>query len=292
MKNKKRGKEKPVLVIVLIILLAILFVVSRTLRMKPTNMQSVPTNEQIAPPAEQNNLEPAESSHTMDIQQRPDINILLGKHTRKQTDSLFTQIPVTLANREGMMMHQEAFAAFLAMHEAAKQDGVELIVISAYRNFNHQKRIWENKWNGRQILSSGISAATINDPLDRATEILRYSAMPGTSRHHWGTDIDINSLNNNYFRQGRGKEEYEWLKENASRFGFCQPYTVRENRAMKGYEEEKWHWSYLPVASLYLKTYRDSVNYDHIRGFDGWETAQQLEVISNYVLAVDAECKK
>lgn len=262
------------------------------MRMKPTKIHSVAPKEFITNHEKQEIPEPTYINELEDTHQQPDINLLLGKHTRKQTDSILVVIDQNYANRKGMRMHKEAYQAFLAMHQAAAKDGIELTIISAYRNFNHQKRIWENKWNGVQQLSDGAIATNIKNPLERATEILRFSAMPGTSRHHWGTDIDINSLNNNYFLNGKGKDEYDWLNRNAPRFGFCQPYTPRDNRELKGYEEEKWHWSYLPVAALYLSTYKDSVDYRHITGFDGWESAQALDVISNYVLAIDLKCLK
>jgi len=70
----------------------------------------------------------------------------------------------------------------------------------------------------------------------------------GTSRHHWGTDIDLNSFNNKYFESGKGKKIYDWLTSNASSFGFCQPYTPKGDHRPHGYNEEKWHWSYQPVS--------------------------------------------
>ena len=60
------------------------------------------------------------------------------------------------------------------------------------------------------------------DSLKAAKTILLYSSMPTTSRHHWGTDMDINSLENSYFASGQGLKEYTWLKKNAAKFGFCQ----------------------------------------------------------------------
>ncbi|NJK84501.1 MAG: M15 family metallopeptidase [Saprospiraceae bacterium] len=50
------------------------------------------------------------------------------------------------------------------------------------------------------------AAATTPNPQERALKILKYSSMPGTSRHHWGTDIDLNSFSNSYFEQGEGKK--------------------------------------------------------------------------------------
>ncbi len=64
--------------------------------------------------------------------------------------------------------------------------------------------------------------------------------MPG-ARHHWGTDFDLNALNNAYFNTKDGKRIYDWLTQHAAEFGFCQPYTAKggpDGRPI-GYEEEK-----------------------------------------------------
>jgi zinc D-Ala-D-Ala carboxypeptidase len=220
----------------------------------------------------------------------PPKNILLGRLSRIESDSIMVPVARVHANREGMLMHRQAYESFVKMHNEARNDGISLVIVSAFRDFDHQKRIWENKWHGRQPLSGNINAAQINDLQKRATEILRFSAMPGTSRHHWGTDIDINSLNNNYFNSGKGKKEYEWLLANAHRFGFYQPYTDRAQRGNKGYEEEKWHWSYLPVAKDYLRAYSELITYPDIAGFAGSDVCAMLDVITNYVLAIDPRC--
>ena len=81
--------------------------------------------------------------------------------------------------------------------------------------------------------------------------------MPGTSRHHWGTDFDINQLNNTYYTKGEGLIIYQWLKKNANKYGFAQPYTEQRT---EGYKEEKWHWSYLPLAKIYLKEWNSAYN--------------------------------
>ena len=53
--------------------------------------------------------------------------------------------------------------------------------------------------------------------------------MPATSRHHWGTDMDINSVEDDYFKDGKGKKVYRWLVENASKYGFCQVYSDKKS---------------------------------------------------------------
>ncbi|MFW6351963.1 MAG: M15 family metallopeptidase [Bacteroidota bacterium] len=214
---------------------------------------------------------------------------LMGKISPSK-DSLLVEISPQFANRRQMFMHHEAYLAFQEMHRAAKKENIQLTIISAFRSFDHQKRIWENKWNGIQSLTGNINAAQISDHRERAKEILKFSAMPSTSRHHWGTDIDLNSLNNDYFRAGKGKEEYDWLKKNAHKYGFCQPYTSKDKTRQTGYEEEKWHWSYMPVSTIYMENFMHKINYSDIVNFDGWETAEQLNVIKNYVQGINEAC--
>lgn len=221
----------------------------------------------------------------------PDItkDMLLG-HIDPAKDDGFTLIDRSHAGRPGMYLRTRAYDAFIAMRNAALDDGISLVILSATRPFNHQRRIWENKWNGQQVLHGDILATDIPDPFDRAREILRFSAMPGTSRHHWGTDIDLNSLQNEYFESGEGQKVYQWLQGHAALYGFCQPYTAFGKQREEGYEEEKWHWSYRPLASEFLQTYEDMISYDDIVGFDGYETARELRVIETYVSGIDPDC--
>ena len=111
--------------------------------------------------------------------------------------------------------------------------------------------------------------------------------MPGTSRHHWGTDIDLNYLSNVHFESGNGKALYEWMRQNAHDFGFCQPYTEKNNRRPNGYEEEKWHWSYMPLAEKYYAAAKQKLKNQLISGFSGAEYADSLKVVEHYVFGVD-----
>jgi zinc D-Ala-D-Ala carboxypeptidase len=57
-----------------------------------------------------------------------------------------------------------------------------------------------------------------------------------------------------------------------------------------GYEEEKWHWSYLPLSGEFLDQYVKQVTYADIKGFAGSEVAKSMQVITRYVEGV--ACKK
>ncbi len=106
--------------------------------------------------------------------------------------------------------------------------------------------------------------------------------MPTSSRHHWGTDMDLNNLNNTYFEKGTGLKLYNWLLEHAKTYGFNQVYTSKIN-GRTGYNMEKWHWSYMPLSEKYLTFYNENISYKDITGFKGSEQAKTIDVIKNYV---------
>ncbi|MCB9186917.1 MAG: M15 family metallopeptidase [Flavobacteriales bacterium] len=202
----------------------------------------------------------------------------------------FVKIPSAYANKDGMYLRKEALDAFKLMRQAALKDGIALTIISATRNFDHQKRIWEAKWNGQRLVNGQNLRTAIPDKAARAKEILKYSSMPGTSRHHWGTDIDINSLNSSYFKNGKGKKEYEWLRDHAYEFGFCQVYSQKGTDRPNGYEEEEWHWSYISLARAFLRHHQKNVKASDVSGFDGSD-ALPLSEVSKYVNGIASECK-
>jgi zinc D-Ala-D-Ala carboxypeptidase len=214
---------------------------------------------------------------------------LLGKHNSAD-QALFKILPKELSSRSIKVL-QEVHSSFASMAKKAAKAGITLKVVSGYRPFAHQKRIWEGKYNGKRLVNSKDLSETIPDVKKRALKILEFSSMPGTSRHHWGTDIDINNLENSYFSFGKGLKEYNWLLKNAADFGFCQVYTAKTT-GRTGYEEEKWHWSYMPIAKDYLNAYLDQVQYNDISGFAGSEAAATIDVIKNYVFGIDSDCYK
>lgn len=199
-------------------------------------------------------------------------------------DSSFVEVAYPYTDRKGMLLRKEVYKAFQLMWAAAQEDGVSLKIISSTRNFDQQKKIWEAKWDRY--------ATETPDPKARALRILEYSSMPGTSRHHWGTDLDINDLNDaSFVGKGEHRKVYEWMVQNAHRYGFGQPYTAKGVDRPNGYEEEKWHWSYLPLSKKYREQYVQEVKEEEIRGFKGAETAVMIEVVKNYVSGVSLECQ-
>lgn len=205
-------------------------------------------------------------------------DFVLGKFNFK-TDPCFIKVAPELSNKT-IYLQKEVYNAFVKMNTAAKKDGVQFKVISGTRNFYYQKSIWDRKWKANSNLS----------PIENAKKILLYSSMPSTSRHHWGTDMDINNLSNSYFERGKGLKEYNWLITHAQDYGFYQVYTSKNN-GRTGYNEEKWHWSYMPLSSQYLKFYNTHITEDDISGFDGSELASELDMICKYVNGISKTAK-
>ena len=141
--------------------------------------------------------------------------------------------------------------AFDSMKAAAKTDGFTITVVSGYRTFNRQLEIW----NGKFESSSGTDE-------ERVTKTAEFSAVPGMSRHHWGTEIDINSVDSSYWENNEVLNE--WLAKNAPTYGFCQPY----NKDRGVVKTEQWHWSYKPVSKQLTQQYIDTINSQDITGLD------------------------
>ncbi|PIF00322.1 MAG: D-alanyl-D-alanine carboxypeptidase [Maribacter sp.] len=154
-------------------------------------------------------------------------------------------------------LRKEAHDAFLAMKKAAYSDGIDLKIVSSYRNFNRQEIIWERKYI-KYTEDNGM------DPLDAIEKIIEYSTIPGTSRHHWGTDIDVidgyrktngDVLVPEKFEAGGPFEDFKkWMDGNSEKFGFHIVYTNDPKR--KGFKYEPWHYSYAPISIPMLTAYR------------------------------------
>ena len=199
-------------------------------------------------------------------------SLLLGKFD-PSTDSNFVAIPSSMTTHTNIYCHRQTLQAYIAMRDSALRDGITLTIVSATRNFDRQRQIWERKWQNTQ----GNDSTKIR-------QIMRYSSMPGTSRHHWGTDLDFISVETDYWTHGEGLRIYQWLCINAHKFGFFQPYTSDPTRT--GYAEERWHWSYAPLSKPYLEAYQQQITPSDITGFSGSYLVDSLKIIQSHVLGI------
>lgn len=210
-------------------------------------------------------------------------NFLMGKFKVNQHNN-FVLVDKKYHNKEEMYLQKETLDAFIRMNKLAKEEGIHLKIVSGTRDFYSQRAIWERKYNLNK--SNGLSN------IENIKTIMAWSAMPATSRHHWGTEIDINGFEE-YFngKNERSNKEYKWLKSNAHKFGFCQVYTKKKKeKRYSGYNEEKWHWSYMPLSSYYLEKYKELITYTDINGFTGHDLVKELDIIKRFVLTIENEC--
>ena len=159
---------------------------------------------------------------------------------------------------------REVGLAFLAMREDAKKAGIDLLPFSTFRDFRTQLRIWNGKFSGKKPLYDINGIPRLQENLDDnqiIDFILNWSALPGGSRHQWGTEIDVvdgAAMPTGYEPKLLPEETIEggifhplhlWLEENIARYGFFRPYKFFKG----GMYPEPWHLSYAPLSTKALK---------------------------------------
>ncbi len=152
--------------------------------------------------------------------------------------------------------------AFKAMAKSAAKDGIALAICSAYRPFERQLAIWNAKASGKRLVldinENPVDITPLSDD-ELVDLILLWSALPGASRHHWGTDIDVfdagqidvkslRLIEAEYIDAGPCAKLHQWLHNHAKDFGFYFPF----QRGLSGVSPEPWHLSYFPVSQPLL----------------------------------------
>lgn len=181
-------------------------------------------------------------------------------------------------------MQRDAAQAFAAMRVAAARDGIDLEPVSAYRDFERQRQLWNAKFRGERPLFDARGRAIDGSRLDAGRKVevlLLWSALPGASRHHWGTDLDlvdraamppgyaVQLTPAEYGRRGPFARLARWLDDRARRYGFFRPYATGRG----GVRPEPWHFSYAPVArgalaALDLPTLADALQGAEVLGME------------------------
>jgi len=157
---------------------------------------------------------------------------------------------------EGIQLRKEAHDAFVEMKKAAYQDGIDIKVVSSYRGYERQRTIFERKYV--LFTEEGL------EPLEAVDKIIEYSTIPGTSRHHWGTDADLidaskptegDVLVAEKFGPGGPFEDFKnWMDQHSEKYGFYLVYT--DNPKRRGFKYEPWHYSYAPLSIPMLSAFR------------------------------------
>lgn len=210
-----------------------------------------------------------------------------------------------ITDSDGLLMTEQAAGAFSTLQSRANDVGFQLSVASSYRSYERQLAIFNGKWGGERPVFDDNDRALVRQDYSEEEwlhRILRFSALPGTSRHHWGTDIDIfdptrippgqslQLIPSEYQSGGVFEDLTQWLDELIAANdceGFFRPY----DQDRGGVSEEPWHLSYEPAAS----PMRSHLTADALRELwlrdpslrpDGYDTILPLldELMGRYVV--------
>jgi len=176
-------------------------------------------------------------------------------------------------------LHRDVVEPFLALRAAAADQGLEIAPFSAFRDFSSQVEIWNRKFRGERPLygrDGGLREHAALDTHELVEAILLWSAVPGASRHHWGTEIDVYDkaalpegsrvqlVPSEYAPGGVFGRLSGWLDGNLHRFGFYRPY----DRDRGGVVPEPWHISYAPVSTAAQRQLSVDIIADALRDSD------------------------
>jgi len=141
---------------------------------------------------------------------------------------------------EELMLRQEAATALETMFVAAKVDGIDLMLGSAYRSAALQETYYSN-----YVTNFGQEEAS------------KFSAKPGTSEHQIGLAADLSSVDKTCYLEICFSEtpEGQWIAVNAHKHGFIIRY-LKGKEDVTGYQYEPWHVRYVGqnLAAAIYKT--------------------------------------
>ncbi len=186
---------------------------------------------------------------------------------------------------EGIQLREEAHDSFVEMKRAAYQDGIDIKVVSSFRSYERQRQIFERKY----IQFTDVDGLS---PMEAIDKIVEYSTIPGTSRHHWGTDVDLIDGNKRAEGDVLVAEKFEaggpfadfkaWMDEHSEDYGFYLVYT--DNPKRRGFKYEPWHYSYAPISISMLEEMR-RINLVRIMEKEDFEGSEHFTTgfLRNYI---------
>ena len=171
-----------------------------------------------------------------------------------------------------IMIHAQVVEPFVALQAQAAKQGFDLQICSGFRSFERQLHIWNGKLSGlRPVVDKAGNPIVLEalSPWDQIQAVLRWSALPGASRHHWGTDFDVYdaaAMHEGYQIQLTPEEVegagifapmHDWLDRSfdGDSLGFYRPYGTDKG----GVAPERWHLSYAPIADIYAREHSADV---------------------------------
>lgn len=189
--------------------------------------------------------------------------------TGKSTDHLLE------FENSGIFLHKDVILPFKELRSRLQDEvNVDLAIISGFRSYERQLKIWNEKALGKRPLLDKMNNPidiTNLGPKEIVDAILNWSAIPGCSRHHWGTDIDIYDaaklskdkvqlVSSECDPGGAFEILHTWIDNNINSTDFFRPYTTDHG----GVGIEKWHLSYCPIAQKFFEDFNLDFYIQHI----------------------------
>ena len=196
-----------------------------------------------------------------------------------------------------IQLEKNTFIAFEKMKKAALKDGIKIQIVSGFRDFDRQKLIWNSKF---KKFTTEYNLTEI----EAIKEIIRFSTIPGTSRHHWGTEIDVIDedfkneknplISDKYENGGVFHKLKKWMDVNAKKYGFHLTYDNEPGR--KGFEYEPWHYSYKPSSLKYYNALIDAdlkkiINNPDLKGHYYFTESFINKYISENIMDINPDLK-
>ena len=168
-----------------------------------------------------------------------------------------------LVAHQKLQIHQDIAHDLERMQTAASQAGIDCSVASGFRSFERQVVIWNRKWRGELPLynwrGEELDFSQLSDE-QKLEAIMTWSALPGASRHHWGSDIDVYDrvaikqrgqglqlVHSEYKGHGPCAKLSKWLQHYAGNYGFTLPFAQYHG----GVALEPWHLSHHATARAF-----------------------------------------
>jgi len=132
----------------------------------------------------------------------------------------------------GKKVDSRIYPELQQMFNDARAEGLALFVREGYRTTEEQQKIMDEKIN--EYEKQGYSAKEAKKRAEK------YVAIPDTSEHQLGLSVDINADTD----KCSSEKVYQWLDENAYKYGFVKRYP-EDKTDITGISNEPWHYRYV-----------------------------------------------
>ena len=155
------------------------------------------------------------------------VTMLVNKYRKLDENFVpdyLTAVPDEYAGNEGLQACKLAIDAFAEMSDAAKREGLGIVINSGYRSYQDQLDIINTYRN-----------------LYGENYVKRYVALEGHSEHQTGLACEVGSTSANVFANS---DEYKWMLNNAHKYGFILRFS-KKGETITGFREEPWHYRFV-----------------------------------------------